>query len=225
MAAAATEASPGRPRDPDTERRALAAALDLFGRRGWSGFTIGGVATEARVGKSAIYLRWPSREALLVAAFEEFEAFFEHTCPECRTFRERMRELMLHRARTYFRPTGLAVLRLHAEYRAQPDQFDALWRITFGKAVLVQRRRLRLARDAGQLMPEADVTVLGDMLEGATLMHALATPRDLEAAALEQLPQTVELMVERILDPWLTPKAFSFDHPPVEPTLDMSLFD
>ncbi len=201
------ESSSGRPRDPATERRALAAALDLFGRRGWSGFTIGGVAAQARVGKSAIYLRWQNKEGLLLAAFDEFEAFFEHPCPDCTTFRERMHALVLHRSRTYFLPTGLAVIRLHAEYRSDPARFEGLWRATFGKAVLAQRRRLQKAAASGQLKPETDIIVLGDALEGAMLMHALATPADLAAKALDQLSRTVDIMVDRILDPWLTPLA------------------
>src|SRR5579871_5264860 len=60
--------SPGRPRDPDVDRRIAQAALDLFGDAGWAGFAMEAVARRAGVGKASLYLRWSSKEALLVDA-------------------------------------------------------------------------------------------------------------------------------------------------------------
>lgn len=56
----------GRPRDPLATDRIMAAALDEYARHGWSGFSMRGVAHTAGVGKSSIYLRWDSKEQLLV---------------------------------------------------------------------------------------------------------------------------------------------------------------
>jgi AcrR family transcriptional regulator len=44
----------------------MAAALVEYGRHGWAGFSIRGVAQAAHVGKSSMYLRWDSKEELLV---------------------------------------------------------------------------------------------------------------------------------------------------------------
>jgi AcrR family transcriptional regulator len=62
--------SAGRPRDPAVQQRVQDAACQLYGRVGWAGFTIDAVAREARVGKSSIYLRWPSNTALLLDILE-----------------------------------------------------------------------------------------------------------------------------------------------------------
>src|SRR3954451_6894721 len=62
--------SRGRPADPDIERRVVAAALMVYGEVGWAGFTLDAVARRAPVGKAALYRRWPTKEALLLAAFE-----------------------------------------------------------------------------------------------------------------------------------------------------------
>jgi AcrR family transcriptional regulator len=56
----------GRPRDPFAAGRIMAAALDEYSRHGWSGFSMRGVAQAAGVGKSTLYLRWDSKEQLLV---------------------------------------------------------------------------------------------------------------------------------------------------------------
>ncbi|MDQ4116617.1 MAG: TetR family transcriptional regulator, partial [Actinomycetota bacterium] len=37
-------AAAGRPRDPEVDRRIADAAVDLFGRTGWSGFSMDAVA-------------------------------------------------------------------------------------------------------------------------------------------------------------------------------------
>ncbi|UCN15103.1 TetR/AcrR family transcriptional regulator [Cellulomonas iranensis] len=63
----------GRPRDPDLARRAHRAALGLFAEKGWAGFTLDGVAARARIGKSAIYLRWSDRAELLVEALRRLQ--------------------------------------------------------------------------------------------------------------------------------------------------------
>ncbi|KSW30275.1 TetR/AcrR family transcriptional regulator [Cellulomonas sp. B6] len=63
----------GRPRDPDLARRAHRAALGLFAEKGWAGFTLDGVAARARIGKSAIYLRWSDRAELLVEALRRVQ--------------------------------------------------------------------------------------------------------------------------------------------------------
>lgn len=65
---------PGRPRDPRLEARAHAAALQVFGEKGWVGLTMDEVAARARVGKSSLYLRWPDRESLLASALRTIQA-------------------------------------------------------------------------------------------------------------------------------------------------------
>src|SRR5919109_2832266 len=63
---------PGRRRDPQVEGRALAAALELYAEVGWSGFSFDAVARRAGIGKAPIYLRWSSKEDLLLDAFSAY---------------------------------------------------------------------------------------------------------------------------------------------------------
>jgi AcrR family transcriptional regulator len=60
----------GRKRDPLIEPRVFNAAIRVYARDGWGGFSFETVARAAGVGKPAIYRRWSNREQLLVAALD-----------------------------------------------------------------------------------------------------------------------------------------------------------
>ncbi|MGM5068767.1 TetR/AcrR family transcriptional regulator [Rhodococcus qingshengii] len=68
---AMTQAAVGRPREAGYDRRILEAAVRVFACRGWERFTFDAVASEAGVGKPALYRRWTSRIELLQAATTE----------------------------------------------------------------------------------------------------------------------------------------------------------
>lgn len=65
----------GRPRDPQKDEDALAAARELLADVGYQGTTISAVARRSGVGAPAIYRRWPNREALIE------DAVFGHAHP------------------------------------------------------------------------------------------------------------------------------------------------
>jgi AcrR family transcriptional regulator len=58
----------GRPRDPVVDESILAATLELLGEAGYARLTMEQVAARARVGKASVYLRWPSKLALVAEA-------------------------------------------------------------------------------------------------------------------------------------------------------------
>jgi AcrR family transcriptional regulator len=67
MSDASTRAR-GRPRRPATDAAILQAAVDLVAERGVAGATVSAVAARAGVARATVYLRWPSRDALVGAA-------------------------------------------------------------------------------------------------------------------------------------------------------------
>ncbi|MGH8922513.1 MAG: helix-turn-helix domain-containing protein, partial [Actinomycetes bacterium] len=69
-----TAAPTGRPRDPALEQAILDATVDLIARRGLSGTSVAEVARRAGTGKAAVYRRWPSKTALVVAAVRTLQA-------------------------------------------------------------------------------------------------------------------------------------------------------
>lgn len=56
-----------RPLDPDVDRAIAAAALSLLTERGFARMSMEAVATAARVGKPAIYRRFPDKAALVAS--------------------------------------------------------------------------------------------------------------------------------------------------------------
>jgi AcrR family transcriptional regulator len=59
---------PGRPRDPNLESRVFAAVRTIYAEAGWSGFSFDAVARSAGVGKAPLYLRWKTKEDLLLSS-------------------------------------------------------------------------------------------------------------------------------------------------------------
>lgn len=71
----ATGRGPGRPRSERAEKAILEATLDLLAREpGVAGVSIEAVAARAGVGKTTIYRRWPSKDALIVDALGSAKA-------------------------------------------------------------------------------------------------------------------------------------------------------
>ncbi len=65
--------SPGRPRSQTSENAILDATLELLAAEGFRGLTVDKVAARAGASKATIYRRWPSKETLVIAAFERTE--------------------------------------------------------------------------------------------------------------------------------------------------------
>ncbi len=61
----------GRPRDPKTRRRILAAASALLNEGGIGAVTMEAIAERAGVGKPTVYRQWPNAPAVAMAAFLE----------------------------------------------------------------------------------------------------------------------------------------------------------
>ncbi|MFI2754490.1 TetR/AcrR family transcriptional regulator [Cellulomonas sp. P22] len=208
----------GRPRDPELADRALRAALEVYGEKGWSGLTIDEVAGRARVGKSSVYLRWPDKEKLLASALRRIQGGDEGQSPDAPTAPttapdeqapaepvppQSLRDYLIthanDRAELYLGPYGLAMLRLYVESRAYPEVFSDIRREAITDFVLSQRRRVEAAVHTGELPPGASAIHLLDAVEGSMLMHVLVTPPHLVDRVRQTVPRYIEEMVDRQL--------------------------
>jgi AcrR family transcriptional regulator len=68
----------GRPRDPARDDAILSAALEGLAELGYDRLSMDEIAARAHAGKGALYRRWPSKAALVVAAVM---AWREHATP------------------------------------------------------------------------------------------------------------------------------------------------
>lgn len=188
----AAHTTPGRPRDPDVDRKIAEAALDVFGEVGWAGFAMETVARRAGVGKASLYLRWNSKQALLTDAVTMRLAGIADA--DTGTLRGDLIQLAVQMLDIYTGPNSRAAMRLNLEAEAIPgvaEHFDAFRR----SQVRAARAMVRRGIDRGELAPDTPVNLLLDTLTGGAMMHALTTPPDRKA----HLERNTQAHAERLV--------------------------
>ena len=196
--------APGRPRDPELETRVQRAALQVFGEVGWRGLTMDAIASRARVGKSALYLRWADKGEVLVDALRRAQRDAldvpddgtPDTAPAPASVRDYLVRHALRRANLYLGAYGLAMMRLYTDVWANPEILGALRARAVTRFVLDERQRVAAAVDRGEFAPGASPVRILDAIEGAVLMHILVTPAELLPRVRAGIQEYVELMVD-----------------------------
>lgn len=183
----------GRPRDPVVDQRIAEAAIGLFGEQGWAGFSVEAVARRAGVGKASIYLRWPTKQALLLEALRRHVQGVAEV--EASDVRDELVQLGTQLMRHYLGEAGRAALRISVEADHIPGVAEH-WATIRESRVLAARAIVRRAIDRGELSDATSVTLLLDTLCGAVMNHVQATP---EAARAKLLPAG-ESYVVRLVD-------------------------
>ncbi len=177
---------PGRPRDPSLEPRVVAAALAVYAENGWSGFNFEAVARRAGVGKAPLYLRWSSKEDLLLAAFNAHTEAI--TIRDTGNLRDDLVEYACRLLGSETRPDGLAWLRLHLEASIIPALHATFSRQILSPHVEGARALLNGALKRGDLPAGSPADLLLDSLYGAVLIKILLSSPD-ERARLAGHPR------------------------------------
>jgi AcrR family transcriptional regulator len=177
---------PGRPRDPSLEPRVVAAALAVYAENGWSGFSFEAVARRAGVGKAPLYLRWSSKEDLLLAAFNAHTEAI--TIRDTGNLRNDLVEYTCRLLGSETRPDGLAWLRLHLEASIIPALHATFSRQILSPHVEGARALLNGALKRGDLPAGSPADLLLDGLYGAVLIKILLSSPD-ERARLAGHPR------------------------------------
>jgi AcrR family transcriptional regulator len=185
--------SAGRPRDPEVDRKIAEAAIALFGEQGWAGFSVEAVAKRAGVGKASIYLRWPTKQALLLEALRQHVGGV--TTIEASNVREELIQLALQLMRNYLGDAGRAALRIALEADRIPGVAEH-WEAIRESQILAARAIVRRAIRRGELPAGTAVTLLLDTLCGAVMNHVQTTPE----SARTQLQSTAESYVGSLVD-------------------------
>jgi AcrR family transcriptional regulator len=161
-----------RPRDPETDAAIAAATLELLAARGFGAMTIEAVAARAKVGKPAIYRRFPDKAALATAVIAS--QLPELDVPELGDTREELR-LAMQRG---FPADGPSYVRLIggliAEQERHPELIEA-----FRERILLPRRALvqgliERGQRRGEIRFELDPEAALDSLAGPFLARVFA---------------------------------------------------
>ncbi|AWB91486.1 TetR family transcriptional regulator [Aeromicrobium chenweiae] len=165
-------------------QRVRHAACRVYGRHGWSGFSIDAVAREAGVGKASIYLRWPDRRTLLIDSLVTTLVTVEDV--DTGSLPGDLREIVTHHMRYYFGDLKAAAFRMATEASMTPELRET-WDTWRASQVHAARSTVRRGIDRGELRPGTSVTLLLDTLLGGALMHALVAPAVMDADGIDEL--------------------------------------
>lgn len=168
----------GRPRDADSERAILRAALDLFIARGVEGSSIEQIAKRAGVGKPTIYRRWSSKEELIAVAMETLIAEeVGWATPEAVDIESpyALVEAAIESAAVttttpYYRAM---VARVFGSAVSHPSLMAVYWNRYILPRRALARRLLERAREHGTVAADADLDVAIDMMVGAITYRVL----------------------------------------------------
>ncbi len=191
-----TPAQAGRPRDPDVDRRVADAAITLFGEAGWAGFSVEAVAKRASVGKASIYLRWQTKEALLVEALRLRVGIIDEV--DTGSLREDLIRLARQILGLYLGDAGRAALRLDLEGDLIPGLAGRLSALRTSQ-VLAARGIVRRGISRGEIPEGTSITLLLDTLVGGAINHVRATPKERQDALRDGAARYAEQLVDFLL--------------------------
>jgi AcrR family transcriptional regulator len=187
----------GRPRDPAVDKRALGAARDLLAERGYAALTYDEVARRAGVGKSSLYLRWPNKAVLVVAAVDAGLGDFSDI--DTGTLRADLRELATRLLDAYWSGAGVAAFRLRADARHEPELQRAIDAVRYKDSVRESRTLIRRGLRRGELPEHVSPTLIGDLIVGSILVHVMATPVHLTDTVRRRSAEYLDTLVDTIL--------------------------
>jgi AcrR family transcriptional regulator len=164
----------GRPRDPEVDESILSSTLVLLGEVGYAQLTMEQVATRARVGKASLYLRWPSKVALVADAVQRLSPDLVPSIPDTGSLPGDMREFL----RQLVRPRSAAAAALPAvagEAANNPEMREAFRRGVTPALIDSVRTIVQRSVDRGELPATADVELLSvlpmALLQQLRLIH------------------------------------------------------
>lgn len=185
----------GRPRDPTLNGVLMTAALEEYARTGWGSFTMQGVARRAGVGKSALYLRWSTKEQLLVDSIESV------TLPlaadiDTGDLRGDLIECARGLMRYLLDPIGWVTLRISVDVAVEFAELDPFQErivdaLRDSVSVIFTRATTR-----GEIAPGAPLQALVESLFGSILVHVLALHPSARQSAQNDIDSHVEPLVD-----------------------------
>jgi AcrR family transcriptional regulator len=188
----------GRPADPGIENRVLTAALTVYGEVGWAGFTLDAVARRAPVGKAALYRRWPTKEALLLAALEQLAE-----PPDDRVDLTDLRGCMIGIAEQviamYVGPKAMALPRVLIEAGQYPPHFDEMVQNIVQARFGTSQSVIQAALDRGELPPHTAPDLIVDAIMGRVLRLIVLTPGAQRAAIHAERDQHAAAIADYVL--------------------------
>ncbi len=164
--------TPGRPRSAEAHRAILDAAVELLAEEGFEGLSIERVAARAGVGKTTVYRRWTTKEALIVAAVQGLHA--DYPLIDTGNLRDDLQAL----ARTGEQPRAQELLprllpRFISQVAANPTVFDAFWQAMIMPRLQRLIEMIERAKARGELRADVEPAAVVELFGGAFYFQML----------------------------------------------------
>jgi AcrR family transcriptional regulator len=163
----------GRPRDEAFDDRILAAGFEELATGGISHFSVSAVARRAGVAKGTIYLRWPTREQLILDSSALI--LNEIRPPAPGDLRQQLTDLADSWIAVFSQPQAVELLlRVDADRSKHPELFRTIFQRLQGAGNRIVEQAIRDAQRRGEADPTCDPTLLTRMFVGSLFVEALA---------------------------------------------------
>jgi len=182
-ATARPKRKPGRPRSQRSEEAIIRATTSLLADERYADLTVSKVAARARASKSTIYRRWPTKEHLVIEAFNRWPELQAHDRGDVMSD---LLDLQRQFLRILHRPPSNAIMPTLVAERAHNPALAAVF------DPLMQRRRqpvrkvLERAMGRGELPQDTDVELTVDAIMGMTVLRMYFMPGDLGVPAIRE---------------------------------------
>lgn len=158
---------PGRPRNPELEKRLSAAAWSLLQSQGYDALKLSEVAARADAHRTDVYRRWSSKAQLVV------DVLAEHlppvSDPDTGYLRSDLRAIVEDFAASWSSSWIDGLMGLVADLHRDPDAELAFRKMAEGRGEPLRNAIARAVR-RGELGGPPDLSLVGDLVEGP-LMH------------------------------------------------------
>lgn len=182
-------ARPGRRRDPAKEQALLEASLEVYAEVGWAGFTFEAVSRRSGVGRPAIYLRWESREELLLDAMGLLD--LPQVDTDTGTLEGDLVVLGEALVSWWTSVGARAWTRLQVDHDVVPQVGEVFYGVHVRRNVQAAAMIVDRAIERGELADRAEGIVLLEMVNGAIHTRIVDTPPQRRGEFEHQAPAYV----------------------------------
>jgi AcrR family transcriptional regulator len=171
----------GRPRNPETEREIIRAAVQILLEEGYDGLTMEKVAMRANVGKMTVYRRWKSRADLIAAVLDDANLAWPMPKPPSSSLADDL-SILYRNWVAGMKGAGRVIPMLIAEAVQNPDLATMLH-----ERFILPRRLLAVAIveraiERGEIPEDADAQTAIDMFMGRMWYRQLVTGASIRVA-------------------------------------------
>jgi AcrR family transcriptional regulator len=182
---------PGRPRDPGYDKVILDATLEILYDKGYAGLTVDGVAARTGVGRPTIYRRWRSKPVLVIAALTQSPNL--SLIPDTGTLRDDLMAFQRDQVMMMDRPASRRITAgLVADLVSDPELAETYLGDYVGLRQMSVREALQRGIERGELRPDADLSLIYDLLIGPLFMRSVVRG---ELLGPDMAEQTVDLVL------------------------------